>query len=639
MPLPLPSLDRRTFAELVAEGRSLIPRRAPQWTDHNVHDPGVTLLELFAWLVEMDIYRLDRVSVAAQRAFLRLLGIEVKPPQVADTVVTFSSSSVAAVPLPSGSPVTNVASAIVFQTAHELNVSPAKLAAVFIGRDMPATEITAANQPDGQRYQPFGPAPQPGDALYLGFDRPLAGATVEISLYVWTGSPSERETRAALIAEWEAARAEMGEACVPHWSLHYSARTIWEYRAPGGAWAPLENIGDETRALSLSGPVRFAAPAAHEADGGRFWIRCRLLAGHFECPPEIDTIALNAVIARHEANVPEQQVGASTGRAGQLFDLNSNPAVAGSTALRMMLGADQDQPWSEALVWDLAGPHDRVYLLTPERGEIVFGNGRAGRVPPAGTKIFCTHRVGGGPEGNIPAGLLTVASLPALTVVQPYAAAGGALAETLADAKGRALAALSRIYRAVTLTDFEVLAPGIPGVPVARVRALAGHHPAVPCFEAPGCVTVVVVPDCPEARPEPGPDMLQAVKRYLDRRRTLATELHVTGPGYTLVAVYARLHGADGKALRDRALNALNEFFHPLRGGPDGGGWPVGRDVYRSEVLALLARIPGVEFVDRFGLLTEGDPEPRCGNVPVCANHLVASGAHQIEVVERRSNP
>jgi Baseplate J-like protein len=638
MPLPLPSLDRRTFGELVAEGRSLIPRRAPQWTDHNVHDPGVTLLELFAWLVEMDIYRLDRVSVAAQRAFLRLLDIEVTPPQVAETLVTFSASSIGTIPLPSGSPVTDTVSAIVFQTAHELNVSPAKLTAVFTGRDTPATEITAANQPDGQRYQPFGPAPQPGDALYLGFDRPLAEAAGEISLYVWTGSPSERQTRAALIAEWEAAKAELGEACVPHWSLHYSARTIWEYRGPGAVWAPLENIVDETRALSLGGPVRFAAPAAHEADGERFWIRCRLLAGHFECPPEIDFIALNAVIVRHEESVAEQQVGTSTGRAAQLFDLSSSPVVAGSTSLRVMLGADEDQPWSEAQVWDLAGPHDRVYLLTPERGEIVFGNGRAGRVPPAGAKIFCRYRIGGGPEGNIPAGLLTAAALPALTVVQPCAAAGGALAETLAEAKGRALAALSRIYRAVTLADFEALALRIPGVPVARVRALAGHHPAVPCFEAPGCVSVVVVPNCPEARPEPGPDMLQAVKRHLDRRRTLATELHVTGPGYTLVAVHARLHGADGKALRNRALAALNEFFHPLRGGPDGGGWPVGRDVYRPEVLALLARIPGVEFVDRFGLQAEGDPEPRCGNVPVCASHLVASGAHQIEVVERRLN-
>jgi predicted phage baseplate assembly protein len=272
-----------------------------------------------------------------------------------------------------------------------------------------------------------------------------------------------------------------------------------------------------------------------------------------------------------------------------------------------------------------------------ERDKIVFGDGRTARVPPAGAKLFCSYGVGGGPEGNVVAGSLTIAPHLALTVLQPFDATGGAPAETLPEAQGRAFAALQRTYRAVTLADFESLALETPGVPVARARALAEYHPAVPCFRAPGCVTVVVVPHCPDSRPAPGADFLQAVKRYLDRRRTLGTEIHVTGPQYNLIVVYARLHGAGGNTLREQALLALREFFHPLRGGPDGRGWPFGRDVYRSEVLALLAGLPGVEFVDGFGLETEGDHEPRCGNVPVCAGHLVASGDHHLQIVERRS--
>ena len=50
MPLPLPNLDTRRWTDLVAEGRSLVPRYAPTWTDHNAHDPGMTLFELLAWL-------------------------------------------------------------------------------------------------------------------------------------------------------------------------------------------------------------------------------------------------------------------------------------------------------------------------------------------------------------------------------------------------------------------------------------------------------------------------------------------------------------------------------------------------------------------------------------------------------------
>jgi hypothetical protein len=60
MPLPPLDLDTRTYADLVEEARSLIPRYAPQWTDYNASDPGITLLELFAWLVEQDIYRVNR---------------------------------------------------------------------------------------------------------------------------------------------------------------------------------------------------------------------------------------------------------------------------------------------------------------------------------------------------------------------------------------------------------------------------------------------------------------------------------------------------------------------------------------------------------------------------------------------------
>ena len=58
MPLPLPDLDTRTWGDLVDEARALIPRYAPDWTDHNLHDPGMTLIDLLAWLVEMDVYAL-----------------------------------------------------------------------------------------------------------------------------------------------------------------------------------------------------------------------------------------------------------------------------------------------------------------------------------------------------------------------------------------------------------------------------------------------------------------------------------------------------------------------------------------------------------------------------------------------------
>ena len=76
MPVDLPELDDRTYADLVEEALALVPAQAPEWTNHNPSDPGITLIESFAYLTEMLIYRLNRVSDDNLRAFLRLIDPE-----------------------------------------------------------------------------------------------------------------------------------------------------------------------------------------------------------------------------------------------------------------------------------------------------------------------------------------------------------------------------------------------------------------------------------------------------------------------------------------------------------------------------------------------------------------------------------
>src|SRR5262245_55631829 len=73
MPLTLPNLDDRTYKDLVQEALASIQAHAPEWTNHNPSDPGITLVELFAYLTEMLIYRVDRVTDANRLAFLKLL--------------------------------------------------------------------------------------------------------------------------------------------------------------------------------------------------------------------------------------------------------------------------------------------------------------------------------------------------------------------------------------------------------------------------------------------------------------------------------------------------------------------------------------------------------------------------------------
>src|SRR5262249_23040304 len=73
MPLDLPNLDDRRYADLVDEALAMIPANAPEWTNHNPSDPGITLIELFAFITEMLLFRLNRVTPENVLSFLRLL--------------------------------------------------------------------------------------------------------------------------------------------------------------------------------------------------------------------------------------------------------------------------------------------------------------------------------------------------------------------------------------------------------------------------------------------------------------------------------------------------------------------------------------------------------------------------------------
>jgi hypothetical protein len=88
---------------------------------------------------------------------------------------------------------------------------------------------------------------------------------------------------------------------------------------------------------------------------------------------------------------------------------------------------------------------------------------------------------------------------------------------------------------------------------------------------------------------------------------------------------------SDPTLIKTLAQQRLDAFLNPLSGGPDGTGWPIGRYVYRAEVMALLASIPGVLSVSDL-TLTGDDGMPSCDNLKICAGALVQSMQHGIEV-------
>lgn len=90
MPIPPPPLDGRDYAQLLAQARSIARERAPQWTDMTAGDPGEVLLELFAFITDSLIYRVNRLPEQMYVAFLNLIGVSLEAPSAADVVLRFS---------------------------------------------------------------------------------------------------------------------------------------------------------------------------------------------------------------------------------------------------------------------------------------------------------------------------------------------------------------------------------------------------------------------------------------------------------------------------------------------------------------------------------------------------------------------
>jgi hypothetical protein len=380
-------------------------------------------------------------------------------------------------------------------------------------------------------------------------------------------------------------------------------------------------------------------------------------------------------------------VDVGDGKPSRRVVLSATPVQVESFRLYTHIG-DAWQEWTRRDDLDASSRTDFHFLLDPMSGQITFGNGERGAVLPEDALILAQYRTTRADAGNVSEGAITqpadtprnalwlspmeddareefVGLLRGITTNRATAA-GGQAEEELADTIGRAVETLhaherlldlcaeskcqtldqidrQRVRtlpaptRAVNLLDIERLALDVPGTKVVRARAWANLHPAYPCLQAPGVVTVVIIPDLPVNKPEPSRGLLEAVKRYLDRRRLVTTRLEVVGPDYLEVRINASVRAqphSDLNRVKAGILQALDAFLDPLHGGPEpeGQGWPFGRDVYRSEVLQVIDNVPGVDHVLKLSL-SAGAGEPRCGNIPLCPTWLVTPGGHQIETV------
>ncbi|MFM9595913.1 putative baseplate assembly protein [Streptomyces scabiei] len=648
MALPSPNLDDRRFQQFVDDAKRYIQQRAPEWTDHNVSDPGVTLVETVAHMADQIVYRLNRVPEKNHLAFLDLVGITLFPPSAARTDVTFwlSAPQEEPVPLPVGTEVATLRTereeAVVFATERELSVVPCALRHLVTQRPGEPVADRTADLAEGKDLLCFAESPRPGDCVLFGLTAAVPHCAVVLELDSVVDGVGVDPRQPPL---------------------------VWEAWTEDG-WIACEVDRDGTGGLNRPGEVILHMPGGHTLSrtGGQEagWLRCRVtepLPGQpfYTTSPTVRAAEAFTIggttTAVHAETVYDEALGESTGLPGQRLRLAHFPVVGDSPPV--LLQTAEHDGWTD---WDVvpsfaaSASHDRHITLDCATGEIAFGPAvrepdgtlRAyGAVAPKGAVVRAVrYRTGGGRAGNVARGAIRVlrTSVPYVSeVVNREAARGGVDAETVEEAKVRAPITLRAQERAVTLRDYEELARRA-APETARITCLEGEEGEHGAYAVRVLVVPQAVPD-PGGRLRfeqlvPGDALLRRITRHLDERRLIGTRLAVGPPFYQGVTVVATLHafrGVDTDRVRRQAHDALYRHLDPLTGGADGRGWPFGRPVQSGEVFAVLQRVPGVELVDDVQLhpadpLT-GKRGEATDRIDLSAPSLVFSFDHRVRVI------
>ncbi len=667
MPLSAPKLDDRHFQDLVDEAKKRIPHYNKEWTDHNVSDPGVTLIELFAWMTDILLYRVNQVPDLHYIRFLEMLGITLKGPVPAHTPITFwlAAPQPNTVLIPSGTEVsstqTETEKPVIFTTDVDFRINPPNLTNILsrVAASDPSKKTYRAQNirrldAGFEGFEVFTSVPQVDDALYFGFSNdlshhllgfemefdPAGGAGIDPTLppYIWEASTGDSDTH------WEICEVDM----------------------------------DTTRGMNGIGRIRIHLPAMGKYkvnDMEQFWVRVRIKEINasderegmhaYRLSPRLRKVQVASwgctVPATHAQKVVREFLGISDGSPGQRIQLKSHPILERKKGENLVVQVESGpvKTWVEVENFSDSSAMDLHYTLDSNSGEIRFGpavrqpDGTIklyGAVPDRSANLlFEQYRFGGGQEGNVQARILNTlkTSIPFIAQVSNRQPGWGGLdAESLASAMMRAPAMLRSRDRAVTESDFEFLARQSIPAAIGRVKCLQ-PSPGDAARVVPGQVYVLVIPRLPKPEGKLDPQLLTlkpedvaALSDYLDQRRLLTTRLDIRPPAYQWVSVKVKMRsapGSDQSTVEQEVLSRLYRYLNPLTGGPDGNGWPFGRHLFISDVYQCLQGVANVLFIRSVEMSSArpdgapvGDPVE---SLEVVAHGVIASGNHSVEFV------
>jgi hypothetical protein len=611
-----PDLFARRYDDLVEIGRARLPGLAPEWTDHNAHDPGITLIELLAWVVEAQLYSLSRMRRDERRAYAALMGVTTGGAQPARGTIWPVADD------PDG-PANTLRRAIVFGEDAEAGIVGAatpvfRLAAKVLWmparidrlqtrlKDGRAIDHLAANRRGGPAFAPLGS----GDGvLKLGL------AATGWSPILQEGRPADARIAIGVLADAPRAdgRGEAGRGV----RSPLSVRMVTD----DGDF-PLRMVEDGTRGLLQSGVI-LLDPTAVEGEPTAATLEISAPGGAARAPrllriePNVlPVVQRQAVEERHDAD----------GSPDQAFDLET-PGISYAAGAEPVSVAVEGE--AEATAWTLVerladcGPGDRAFAFDRVAARVRFGNGLNGAVPPAGAKIVSRYLVCEGVGGNFAASRRwRVRGFDGVFGTNPEAFTGGADAPGSGAERSAARAALREGHALVSAADVEAAARALPGLEVAR----AWVPPPSAGDLAAGTLRLVAMQARgrggePAEAPET-PRWLEAVRAALAPRMLLGTRLRVTAPRYVGFSIGARIEAEPRIDPKDARAPVVGELARRLRlvaGRPGGEERAFGRPLTRRDLAAWIEALPDVrrvislEIRPEAGGTAETLPLPRTG--------------------------
>jgi Baseplate J-like protein len=689
VPLIPPSLDDRSYDDLVQEMLANIPAHTPEWTNPQPGDPGRTLIELFAWLADTILYRANLIPEKQRIAFLKLLGQSMQPAAAATGILSLSLDPTFTTPVGVIAPA-KVPGPVSFETLDEIDLLPVTAQAyikVPLTLDQKAKSMVLrsglqklyglAKLPDGYTTTPLFANNQ---ADPNGID--VMNGTSDQS--IWLALLVANKTNLAPVLNaigGQKAQQIVNIGFVPSISVPGLFSEVGPPAAVQATWQMSQNsvanqpiayttlkvLDDTTQSLTQPGVVRLMVPQSGIIGAPSNDVRSDLQAGVGSMkPPRIDDAAIaarlltwvrlsvqsalqvswigvNAVRIDQRTTYNFIVIGVSDGSANQQFSVGASQIDPATFQLEIDMPGLGFQLWQQ--VDDLAilqGPVP-AFVLDPEAGSVTFGNQLQGMIVPLGRRVRVRQmRVGGGANGNLPAGTLTSINAfdsagnavpQKITVLQPIATTGGADTETLDQAEQRLPALLRHQNRAVTASDYSDLAREIPGANVARVEVLPLFKPQTRMSNVAGVVSVMIIPGvtgvqnpCPRAdRP-----LLETVYQYLDPRRPLAAEMYVIASEYVGLGISVAVEVRTGYGLlqvSQAVETALRSYLWPIPpGGADNTGWPLGGSVRSLELEVIVSQVAGVVEVNGLNL---SQPLAAGGYQPLPTD---ASGKSQLDL-------